>query len=61
MFETVTKNDPVVKCLFCASTIEEKRNWLRDIKTIVKNFQKRDYNENKEQLLKGLFVFLKKL
>lgn len=36
------KNDVVV---FCSQSIDDKRQWLKDLKAILKEFQKKEYYE----------------
>ena len=40
--------------IVCADTPEDKRSWLKDIRTIIKNYQREEYQANKSKLIRGL-------
>ena len=42
-----------------ANSPEEKREWLKDIKRIIKDYQKQAYAANKDGLLKGISCFIR--
>ena len=39
--------------MFSGDNLDEKRDWLKDIKQNLKNYQKQAYSANKAGLIKG--------